>query len=614
MRVVARRSLRAAALLSLPGLLLAALSAVGFFPMANLAAALAADGHLSDDYQAVLRSSQWWLAGLLALLGPMILGAGRWPQRFWRAATDLPLRTFTAWAAAAALLAALLLHFALFDGIPHLTDEISHLFQAKILLTGRIYADAPPCYAQFAQEHIYITSDGRWFSIYPPGHALLLAAFQLVHALHLVGPTAFALALAAFVWLVNRFFGGAAARLAGLLFLLSPLNLLLAATYMSHMTFLCCFLAGIVLLLLPSPARSPLLCALNRLPAGLLLGQSAIIRPQDFVVLAAVTGLAWLLARRPWRGSFLVAALQAAPGALVPLGVLLFWNDTLYGTPWSLGYAHGSAQPLTHMLVPRFGFDADFTPATALSITGHTLLRLNKVLLGWPSSLLPLLLLPFVTRLRRQEVVCLAGFAAFVAFYFPYFYFGHEYEARFYHPGAPFLIALTARALLGLADRCDARGASGRDAVAALTLLFSLHGLLHYFPSYLWPRYRHDYEQVTPVVERLVDQERLTNAVVLLPSPRHRYGLYGSGFRLNDPDLAGAVVYARDPGDELACLTNAFPGRSFYRYLDEPAGAPARLLRIDAHPDGARVSGGRLARNGDGRHPGPRQDAVDAAK
>src|SRR5262245_13707109 len=52
-------------------------------------------------------------------------------------------------------------------------DGVSYLFQAKLFAQGRLYAPAPPENGFSPSPHINI-DNGKWYSIYPFGHALIL--------------------------------------------------------------------------------------------------------------------------------------------------------------------------------------------------------------------------------------------------------------------------------------------------------------------------------------------------------------------------------------------------------------------------------------------------------
>ena len=67
-----------------------------------------------------------------------------------------------------------LIAFVTYDYMPHVSDEISQLFQAKIFLSGHLTAPSPPLpeFFTYAEDNIIVTP--KWYSQYPPGFSFLL--------------------------------------------------------------------------------------------------------------------------------------------------------------------------------------------------------------------------------------------------------------------------------------------------------------------------------------------------------------------------------------------------------------------------------------------------------
>lgn len=573
------------------------LSLAGCFPMITLARMASADHVISPEWSGLLRSSQHALAICLVAAGcatPWIMVLHRMLRR---AIMGLGTGAFLSLAAGLAGATAVTLHYTLLQGVPHVTDEISHLFQSKILLAGAFHAHAPPCPQLFFQHHIYITPDGRWFSIYPPGHALLLAIAGRWGLSALVVPAAFAISTAALGWLAHAFLRTWMARRFTLLFVLCPLNWLLGASYMSHFTFMAAFSVGLALFTCLARETGS---ALRRLAqgscAGLCLATAGLIRPQDLVLAGAMTGLVILLTRARSVPHLLARAAWMLPGILPPLALQLLWNAEQYGKALAMGYAH-SVTSLTPMLKPYYGFSATFGVRRAIEITGWTLLRLNKCLLGWPSSLMVVPLACWPPRRNARSLAAGLSVCLPVGFYFMYFYHGTEYEARFYHIAVPALLYLVLRGV----DRLTAlwraairrRGGAhaalrARAAVVTLCAAAWLHSGAYYFPSYIWPKYSDAYEQASPAIHDAAVRAGLQASLVLVPSEGEDDFRYSSGFMWNDPALTSAVIYARVPANTNCDIMAEFPGRSIYRFRPAPGwrGGEFELLRgaIDTAP------------------------------
>jgi hypothetical protein len=561
-------------------LILSILTWAGVYPMEVLAAAASADGVIEESFSALLRSSQLLLCLsllLAAVFAPWILRAHVFMRNSIQAAGTA---RFLVLSSLAAFLWATFLHLFLFDGIPHVTDEISHLFQSKILLTGRLFAVAPPCPELFIQHHIYITTEGKWFSIYPPGHSTLLAIMGVIGIKGLLSPICFAVSTAAVGWLAHQFMPVWTARRLVLLFVLSPLNWLLGGSFMSHFTFMAFFTVGLVFFtLLARPAIKSTARFAHGLLAGIFLGYSSLIRPQDVVLATAMTGVVVLIISPRAIPRLLVRSVWLFPGLMLPVLYLLIWNHFQYGTSLALGYAH-SVETVNHMLKPRFGFSESFGPMESIHITAWTLLRMNKVLLGWPTAFL---ILPFALwpgRTDRRAVAAMVAASLVVGFYFFYFYHGTEYEARFYHVAVPTLLYLVIRGIDHFSELINFRPPSGHNVCVLVIAACWLHAGIYYLPVYLWPKYGNGYEQSTPVLRDVVRKAEIQNAVVLVSSDGENSFRYSSGFMWNDPGLTDSIIYARDPGTFPSCLAEAFPDRNIYRFIPEPNWKTGRLERV----------------------------------
>jgi hypothetical protein len=147
-----------------------------------------------------------------------------------------------------------------------------------------------------------------------------------------------------------------------------------------------------------------------------------------------------------------------------------------------------------------------------------------------------------------------------IAFFFPYFYYGHEFEARFYAAAAPFAIVLAVRGVRRFAEM------AGRGVAALAVAALALHGACYYWPAYLWPKYANDYEFASPAAQRLLEDESIGRALVLVDKSGPSGFRYTSGFALNDPLLTNRVIFARDIEEGTDCLTNAFPDRKILRW------------------------------------------------
>ncbi|WP_374685857.1 hypothetical protein, partial [Promineifilum sp.] len=139
----------------------------------------------------------------------------------------------------------LALHVALnvLEGVPHVQDSVTYLFQAQTMAGGALAAPAPPLAeagstTHFAQEFLLVR-DGRWFGKYPPGYPALLALGVRAGAPWLVNPLLAVLTIPLVYVLAQLAYTKnegrrAAPFLAALLLAISPFFLLMSGSLMIH--------------------------------------------------------------------------------------------------------------------------------------------------------------------------------------------------------------------------------------------------------------------------------------------------------------------------------------------------------------------------------------------
>lgn len=577
-RILSHPRLSMAFLLLLAGGLLGALSAAGLHPACAVAAGMSADGVLSDAYVRLLRDSQRTLAGCFLATG--VLFSWIDAQRVLRFLQSISFRKFALAAGLLGLLSGYAVQEGLFDGIPHVTDATSHLFQAKIFAAGRMWAPAPACPDAFWQPHVLITHSGKWFTKYTPGHALLLAAGIKLGLLKWVLPLCLLIVVVSLGRLLEAYEGRSAARVGMVLLATSPLALLLGGSFMSHVSAMAGSAAGVLCWTRFFAADSPRKGRFWAAAGGFLLAASALTRPHEVVLMGfagALFSITW--SAEEWRGVW-----RSLPwlilGAVPVLAFWMQWNLALYGRPFAAGYGFSGDDVLRPAFQGHLGFSPSFGLREAVSLWIWNLTRVNESFLGWPVSLL---FVPFAFIRRGDRVLLLSVLGALVGmgFYFFYEYRG-ELESRYYFLILPFFVHLTVRGMRNIVRfRPSARWrAFSIQGIGLVCLAFGLHAALFYWPRVLAPRYGDRYEEASTEVERATRQEGLEHALVLVGPENGSSFFYTSGFIFNDPLLREGVVYARDMPGVRDCLREAFPLRKFYEYERMPEG-PGCLRPVD---------------------------------
>ncbi len=393
-----------------------------------------------------------WLSGtLVALLvaaGALVLTRGRAALALvgaWRRhVAGAPASRFLAIVAATLAVLAVLMCLVAFSGNPRNVDGFAQLFQARIFLAGRLWAVPPPDVANFATLHVIY--EPRWFSQYPPGQSLALAAGLALGAWWLLNPV-FAATLAAATWRVARWCADeATARLAAALLCASPFVVAVAGSEMSHLPAAALGMAAAAAATSAGGERWRRGAAL----AGAALGVMASFRPLDAVA-AAVPVAAILLFAGTARRTILAFGLTALAGAVCTLPTL-WYNGQTTGRWLEFGYIflYGPGHSLGFHPVP---WGVPLTPLRAVGLTGLDLHQLNRYLFDAPFPILALIALGYVAgrrHLAARDAVPLVGALALVGLLFFYWHRDWFYGPRFLFTAVPWVVILLARALVVL--------------------------------------------------------------------------------------------------------------------------------------------------------------------
>ena len=474
------------------------------------------------------------------------------------------------------------------DRVPHVTDSVAYLFQAKMLLKGWLAWPAPEVPELFL-AHFFYYDGGRIISLFQPGWPAILALGVLVGLPWLVNPILGALMLWPLYRIARRGFGARSARFAVILLLFSPFYVFMSASFMAHTLSA---LIGLVVLDValaaeddPHPWRPVVI--------GLLLGFLFCVRAYNAVLLLVPLAVAlWPLVRRrrmPGR-HLLLGGLAALLLGSLQLGINVHLTGDALTFPQDAYFARTEQQPACHRLGfgpdigckfehGQFSFPDGYTPLDALSVTGQRLDSLALNFLGSPLALV-LLLVPLAGGpIRRTGAVMYGLLAALVAGYALFYYHGNCFGPRFYYEGVGamgLLFALGLQRLDRWLDELAGKAAGLRrplralvPAMLAAVLLFSVGWL---DPKLLWT-YK-GFRGLDGRMSEILKRADVHGAMVMMPGDDLNYAF---GFNFQQPTLDTDVVFARHHFDQSVQLMYAYPERNFYRF--EPR--QNRLVKVE---------------------------------
>lgn len=411
-------------------------------------------------------AAEWMTRGAILLLVALLVilvFADRTDTAFGEAGRRLLApspRAFSIAVSVFAIAISLGLAFYCFAGVPFTSDEMAQQWHARILLSGHLTAHAEASREFFNTAPVY-DANGRWFSQYPIGGPAFIALGLAIGAPWLVNPVLLGLG----TWQLYRFLRIAtdeiAARSVTLLFVTSPMVLIMAASQMNHvpaLTFALLALAQLAAWDAASPERR----TRHALGAGAAIGVVVLVRPLDGAVLALCVGAfqAW----RAWRDRALVPSCVAGLGTLlVPVALLLVANAQSTGSPSLFGYE--ALNGPEHAL----GFHVDpngemHTPLRGIRLASGYMMRLSRYLFEWP---LPGVLaiaggLLVVRRATRFDALLAALTFALLAAYAAYWFDGFFAGPRFLYTALPGFVYFAARGPFWLANAPPARFAALR--------------------------------------------------------------------------------------------------------------------------------------------------------
>lgn len=447
------------------------------------------------------------------------------------------------------------------EGIPKGGDEAAYLVQSRIYARGLPWAPEPGVSNPrdlFPFRH-FIFNGGRWFVMYTPIHALLMAPFTRVGLNALMGPLQGALSLAGAYLVFRRLAGRAAARLAALVMAASPFFLFMTPTHMAHNSELLFVTWAVYFIVRAFQDRRGSMYA----AAGFLLGLALCAKPYTLLPWALSIGI--VLIARLKTGALKVLCLIAL-GALVPVAFFLLSNALYTGDPMSPAYNMARGGSLVgfgpgRAWFPEYG-DHAHTPLRGLMNIAKQAGAGSTILLGWPFlSLVPPLLVLLNRAERRKWGVLFLPILAVLPFMFIHYAAAIDYGPRHYYTTLP------AFALLCALGMREAVRRWGNTAVLFTSAMFVLCTFMVYIPDGIALR-SGPWQTIDAIPSRLAATYAEPPAVIFMEAGEHGYPNIMSGIMATDPFLDGDMVFCahQTPGEDLAAMESVFAGRNPYLF------------------------------------------------
>lgn len=489
---------------------------------------------------------------------------------------------------------AILLSVYVLERIPHTSDGVFYLFQAKIFSEGHLYLPVPK-YGEFLADDHILMNEGRSFTIYPPGWPALLMLGEKLGKPWLMNPL-LSTGLVFVVYLCGReMYGRKVGLLAAALATPSPFLMVMATSFYSHTS--CALFCAIYLLCVLKAIKE------NRrhwyLLAGSCLAMAFLIRPYTAVVFG-LPGMLFLLyllilKKKPLE---MGRAFLLTVSIIIAVSILMFYNLKTTGDPFKAGYS----LKFGTLTLPGFGNRQDLDNVGDNSMTGeflptviqHTPWRgfmiqqsnwasINFLLFGWPIPSLIFLISWFFARdCSRSEKIVWASIGGLIIGYIMYYYRAE----RLMTESLPWIIVMSACGIERAHERSKSRAVSrtGIPLVVAICMTYAIFvfypvNLISSLPSRGW---------LNTELPELVKEKEIHNAVVFIDSQSGEKNMV-PGFVPHQSYLwnklrpeEGDVVYLRDLGDRNTEIGHIGNDRAFWRYSYDVMTERGELLPLPA--------------------------------
>jgi hypothetical protein len=437
--------------------------------------------------------------------------------------------------------------------LPNVLDETAYLFQAKVFASGRLWADPPKVSGDFFRLVFVVMTPDKWYGSFFPGQSIALLPGVLLGVPFLINPFLTGVLLVVTVWAGRRLFDEPTGLLGGALMLVSPFALLQGASYFSHIITAILFLPPVVWVL---TSRLP---SVNKpMGIGLCIGAILLCRPLSGVLLSVflIGFLAQHMVANPHDiGKIWRQIVSMAVGVFPGLGLFLIYDRLLTGNAFVT--PHQVALPNELLGIGIYSIENTLINLTGLSVD----------LLGVPLfSLAPIVV--FASFGDRKQLMPMGILVLiYILGHGLYPYHGLSYGPRFYFELLPLLLIVSSRGLLMLPSLLSRYFAFTTNwssqcvyGLCLASIVISLFGVL---PPRLWDFHKRGefYD-----IRQLIEQSTAKPAVVFISDPdAARLTPYMAGFNINDVNLEGPIIFARDLHERNPEILAAYPGRHAYK-------------------------------------------------
>lgn len=467
-------------------------------------------------------------------------------------------------------------------------DEGVYIFQAKMLAEGKIYLNSDE-YSDFFNTWFFINDDNKLYSRYTPVHSLIICVFILLGNMGLTIGVMAGLNIIFLYFIAKEIYDKDTAKIVSIICLSSPLFLIISSTYLSYTSS---FLFGMIFIyyFIKSTKND------NRkypMVAGIFLGVLFFDRPYD-AILIGIPFIGYIIYRtvvgrdkKNFTNLYLIC-LSFLPIFLI----VLSYNYVLTGNPFLFPFS--KYEPLDTL---GFGIKtvSPYSPIYLYTIDEaieSTKIFLYQLLFNWTAvgifficfSLFAILfrkrLRLSIYRLSIYEKLLLMMFLSGVMGNFLFWGIYHtlkwENAINMFGPIYYFNLLLPISVIFGrvtyhinnyINNQCSAVRLYNikldRFIGSIILVLIVLANIWLVYPKM---ELNYKYTEKNEKMYSIILDNKISNAVIFLPTIYGPYIQHPFGYLINDPSFNGSIVYSKDLGGKNVQLMNKYKGRDYYLY------------------------------------------------
>jgi hypothetical protein len=470
----------------------------------------------------------------------------------------------------------LVVTYQIYEGVPHIEDEIAYAWQAKLYTRGNLTISSPPCPKCFLVPFV-VDYEGQRFSKYPPGWPVVLSFGDLLGVRSFINPFIAGLTVWWIYRLGKKILNEKIALLAAFLTSASPFFLMNSGSLLAHpwslllsVVFACAWLDTF------DPRRT-LPAWITILTASFTLGVLALTRPLTAVAVLlpfAIHGIIILIkgSRKDRLNLILIGSVTGILSSLY-----LIWQSALTGNsllnPYTLYWAYDKIG-----FGPGHGIQENgYSLSNAWTNMKFSLSVGNSDLFGWPK--ISWLFLPFglISIRKNARAWLISGLIPSLLVTYTLYWIGSWlFGPRYYYECLPALSLITSAGIFWLIGKLDLKVSPkfkigfGTFRFASVLLIVSLlvtANLTYYTPSRLnmmHGLYGITRSQLDPFLTQ--QAQDLTPALVIVHLDA-KWHPYGSLLELSSPYLDTPFIFTLSKGPEYEeILRSAFPDRAILHY------------------------------------------------